>query len=254
MTGRCFLGGLLFVTVTAGPLGGQAAQDQGGRINPLYILTPKPGMNRQLEEGMKRHLAWHTKQNDSRSFTVSNVIFGDDLGTYRVVYANLRWQDLDAAAPLTAGDQADVALNIAPYVESVVSRVLLRQDTLSRVPVGEPAKAMSVVTYVYLNQGKGPEYFDYLAKLKQAYDKANSAFRYWVASQISGADGPLFVTVRPIEKFADNTPPQTRQVLVAAYGELEADRLLNVPDIAVRRTASFITVNRRDLSYTPAPR
>jgi len=251
MIGRHYLGCLVFTAVVTGPLAAQASQAQDARINLLFILTPKPGMGRQLEEGMKRHLAWHARQNDTRTITVSNVAFGADLGTYRVVYPNLRWQDLDAAAPLNAGDQADVALNITPHVESVVSRILLRQDSLSRVPAGEPAKAMSAVTYVYLNQGKGPEYFDYLAKLTQAHDKANSSYRVFVLSQITGTDGPLYVIVRPIDKFADNTPAQNRQVLVAAYGELEADRLLNVIDTAVRRTESFITVNRTDLGYTP---
>ena len=252
MYGTHVLGGLFFAALAAGPLAGQAAQDQGGRINTLFILTPKPGMAQKLEEGMKRHLMWHARQNDARTITTSNVAFGDELGTYRVVYNNLRWQDLDAAAPLNPGDQADVALNIAPYVESVVSRVLFRQDTLSRVPVGEPAKAMSAVTYVYLNQGRGAEYFAYLARLKQAHDKANSPYRYFVLTQISGADGPLYVIVRPIDKFADMTPAQNRQALVAAYGELEADRLLAVPASAVRRTASFITVNRKDLGHTPS--
>ena len=56
------------------------------------------------------------------------------------------------------------------------------------------------------------------------------------------------------DKFAENTPVQNRQVLVAAYGELEADRLLNVPDVAVRRTTSFVTMLRRELGYTPAGR
>lgn len=251
MIGRHYFGFLLLSTVAAGPLAAQASQDQGGRINLLFILTPKPGMGSKLEEGMKRHVAWHARQNDTRTITVASVAFGDEIGTYRVVYPGLRWQDMDAAAPLTAGDQADVAVNLTPYVESVVSRILFRSDTLSRIPATEPTKAMNIVTYVYLNQGKGPEYFDYLAKLKQAHDKANSSYRYFVLTQITGADGPLYVIVRPIDKFADNSPAQNRQVLVAAYGELEADRLLNVLDMAVRRTASFVSVNRTDLGYTP---
>jgi hypothetical protein len=250
---RKLLFGCLTV-VAISPLAAQAPQDQGGRINLLFVATPKPGMTKQLEDGFKRHTAWHARQQDTRTIAVSQVIFGDGLGTYRVVYPNLRWEDMDAAAPLNAGDQADVALNLTPYVESVESRILFRSDTLSRIPATEPAKAMNSVTWVYLNQGKAPEYFDYLAKLKQAHNKANSPYKYFVLSQITGADGPLYVLVRPLDKFAENTPVQNRQVLVAAYGELEADRLLNVPDFAVRRTVSFVTAVRSDLSYTPARR
>jgi len=250
---RKLLFGCLAVAVSS-PLSAQAPQDQGGRINLLFVATAKPGMAKQLEDGFKRHAAWHARQQDTRTITVSQVIFGAGLGTYRVVYPNLRWQDMDAAAPLNAGDQADVALNLTPYSEPVESRILFRQDTLSRIAAAEPGKAMSAVTWVYLNQGKAPEYFDFLAKLKQAHDKANSSYKYFVLSQITGADGPLFVIVRPLDKFAENTPVQNRQVLVAAFGELEADRLLNVPDFAVRRTVSFVTALRSDLSYTPARR
>lgn len=197
---------------------------------------------------------WRRKprKQDPRTITVSQVIFGAGLGAYRVVYPNLRWEDMDAAAPLNAGDQADLALNLTPYAEPAESRILFRQDTLSRIAATEPAKAMSAITWVYLNQGKAPEYFDYLLKLKQAHDKANSTYRYAVLSQITGADGPLYIIVRPLDKFVENTAVPNRQVLVAAYGELEADRLLNVPDFAVRRTVSFVTAARTDLSYTPA--
>lgn len=250
MVRKVMLGCLLAVAVPV--VSAQAPQDQGGRINLLFIATPKAGMTKQLDEGLKRHAAWHAGKKDTRSYSVSVGVFGDAIGKYRVSYGNLRWEDLDTAAPLTEGDQADLAINVTPYVESVESRVLLRLDSLSRIPATEPAKSMSAVTYVFLNPGKGPEYAAYLGKLREAHDKANSTYRYFVLTQITGADGPLFVIVRPLDKFAENGPVQNRQVLVAAFGELEADRLLNVPDEAVRRTVSFISARRRDLGYTPS--
>lgn len=246
--------GCLVVVAVPGVAAGQATQDQGGRINLVYIVTPKPGMTKQLEDGFKRHAAWHARQRDTRTITVATVAFGDGMGQYRVVYPNLRWEDMDAAAPLNAGDGADVQLNLAPYVESVESRILNRSDTLSRIPATEPAKAMNWVTYNFLHPGKGPEYFDYLAKLKQALGRANSSYRYFVLTQINGADSPAFVVVRPLDKWVENTNPQTRQALVAAYGELEADRLLNVQDVSVRRVVSFVATNRPDLGYTPGAR
>jgi hypothetical protein len=235
-------------------LAAQAAQDTTGRLNLLFVVSSRPGMAKQLEEGFKRHAAWHARQRDTRSYTTSVGIFGADVGKYRVVYPNMRWEDLDRAAPIAQGDADDVQTNLAPYVESVVSRILNRSDALSRIPAAEPAKNMNVVTYFFLNPGKGPEFAAYLTRLKEAHDRANSTYRYFVLTQVSGADGPLFIMVRPVDRFAENTPPQTRQVLVAAFGELEADRLLNVQDEAVRRVESFITSVRPDLGYTPAGR
>jgi hypothetical protein len=249
MTRTLLLGALSLVLM---PLPqAEAQQDTTGRFTLLFILTPKPGMAKQLEEGIKRHHAWHTKAADTRSIGVSVGIFGDDLGKYRVTYSNQSFAGMDAAAPLAAGDGDDVQVNIAPFIEKTESRILNRNDNLSRIAWNVPASAMNAVTYYYLNPGQGPEFVGYLTRLKEAHEKANSPYRYFVLTQIIGADSPLWIIVRPLEKFADNTPPMHRQVLVAAFGETEADRLLDVQDNAVRRITSFIAQNRRDLAYSP---
>lgn len=231
-----------------------AQQDTTGRFTLLYILTPRPGMANQLEAGLKRHQAWHAGQRDTRAIGVSVGIFGDDLGKYRVTYGNQNFAGMDAAAPLAAGDNADVQTNLAPFLEKVESRILNRVDNLSRIPAFEPAMNMSAVTYYFLNPGKGPEFAGYLTRLKEAHEKANSSYRYFVLAQIYGADSPVYVVVRPVDTFSGLTNPMTRQVLVTAFGETEADRLLDVQDNAVRRLSSFIVANRRDLGYTPAAR
>lgn len=231
-----------------------AQQDTGGRINFIFILTPKQGMTKQFEDAMKKHQLWHAAQKDARSIGVSAVVAGDGVGQFRVVYGNLRWEDQDQAAAMTPADFADVNLNVAPFLESTRSLVSLRMDSLSRIPANEPAKNMNWVTYVYVRAGKTAEYVDYLRKLKAAHDMANSPYRYFVLSVIIGGDTPTYAIVRPSDKWADFTPAQNREVLVKAYGDLEADRLLNVLDDVVRRTNSFVTARRTDLSYTPAGR
>ena len=227
------------------------AQQGPGNWNFVFILRPKQGMGKQLEEGFKKHLAWHVANKDKRNFSISAVAAGDGVGTFRVVYSGLRLADQDEAAPLWGPDMADVNLNLGPYLESVNSVVLLRSDSLSRIPVTEPPKAMSWVIYNYLKPGTGPEYVAYLRALKAAHDKANSPYRYTVLSMVLGAGAPAYVLVRPSDKWADWTPAMNRDVLVKAYGEQEADRLLNIVDETVVRTVSFVTVRRPDLSYTP---
>jgi hypothetical protein len=228
--------------------------DPGGRINFIFILNPKQGMSKQLEDGLKKHQAWHATQKDARAITISTVVAGDGVGQYRVVYPNLRWEDQDQAAAITPADFADVNLNVAPSLESTESLVSVRMDSLSRIPATEPAKNMNWVTYVYVKPGKQAEYTNYLRRLREAHERANSPYRYFVLSVIIGGDTPTYAIVRPGDKWTDFPPAQNREVLVKAYGEFEADRLLNVLDDVVRRNSSFVTVRRPDLSYTPAGR
>ena len=243
--------GCLLVSILAVPVL-RAQQDTTGRFSFIFIANPKPGMAKQFEDGMKKHIAWHTQQKDQRSYSVSVVAAGEGVGSYRVVYGGLRWQDQDQAAPIAGADIADVNLNISPSVESWNSLIALRLDSLSRIPATEPAKAMNWVTYTYVKPGKGPEYSAYLRRLREAHNQANSPYRYFVLTVIVGANTPAFALVRPADKWADFTPARNRQVLVQAFGELEADRLLNTLDDVVGRTVSFVTVRRPDLSYTPA--
>lgn len=243
--------GCLLVSILAVPAL-RAQQDTTGRLAFIYIANPKPGMAKQLEDGFKKHAAWHTQQKDRRSYAVSVVAAGEGVGSYRVVYGNIRFQEQDQAAPIAAADIADVNLNLSPSVESWNSLIGLRLDSLSRIPATEPAKAMNWVTYTYVKPGKAAEYSAYLRRLREAHDKANSPYRYFILTVIVGANTPAYAIVRPADKWADFTPARNRPVLVEAFGEFEADRLLNTLDDIVSRTVSFVTVRRPDLSYTPA--
>ncbi|MBI4420666.1 MAG: hypothetical protein HY560_07555 [Gemmatimonadetes bacterium] len=180
MTTRLLVSTLTAVSLLAPAAGAQ--QDTTARVNFIFVLTPKHGMAKQLEDGFKKHLAWHAQQRDPRTIAVSTVAAGDGVGQYRVVYRNLRWEDQDRAAPTAAADIADVNVNLDPYLESTASLVSLRRDDLSRIPASQPAKAMSWVTYVYVKPGKATEYVNYLARLKEAHEKANSSYRYFILS------------------------------------------------------------------------
>ncbi len=229
------------------------AQQDAANLTAFYVIKAKPGMAKQLEAGIRKHNAWHAKVDDRKGSNVTVVVAGDEFGTYRVGYGNLRWADMDRFSPEQGmADGDDVQVNIMPFVESVISRILLRRDDLGRASASDPPATLSWVTYNYIRPGKAAEYAAYLARLKEAYDKANSPYRYFIQQVINGAGTPAYITVRPAEKWADfATPANTRQALVAAYGELEADRLLNVVDEVVLRSASFVAARRADLSYTP---
>jgi hypothetical protein len=203
---------------------------------------------------MKRHMAWHAANKDQRAYTVSQVVAGEGVGQYRTVYGGTSLAEWDAAAPLGPGDFADVNTNLGPSLESVTSLVALRNDSLSRILRSEPAKAMNSVTYVYLRQGKGLEYAEYLRKVKEAHEKANSPFRYFILNVAIGANTPAVAIVRPMDKWTDFTNARTPALLVEAFGQTEADRILNIVDDTVLRQVSWVAVLRPDLSYTPAGR
>lgn len=229
-----------------------AAQEEPGRIDVVYSVTPKAGMEKQFEEAAKRHMAWHRQQNDPRTWYAFFVVMGDGIGEYHYVLPNQRWEDFDKHAELEQADMADYFANVAQYLESLTANMNVRLNELSRIPATEGPKPLAWVTYVHVNPGKGSQYRLYRQKLRAAREKINWKRRSFVVQVINGSEVPAFAIVTPVEKWAEFGPGRRRQTLTEVYGSEEAEQLLDLRDQAIHCRKSFISSYRPDLSYIPA--
>ncbi len=112
------------------------AQSEPENIARSYTLDPKPGMASQLEDAMKAHIAWRKQHNDPWTWTVFQVVNGDNFGQYLVRSGNHRWADLDAYDRWTVTTEANAhfTTTVGPYLESFTSRITQVNSNLSRFP------------------------------------------------------------------------------------------------------------------------
>ena len=75
---------------------GAIAQDKPGTIAGLEFQTPKNGMVKQYEEGRKAKAEWHKQQKDKDALLVSEVLTGENMGTYIVGRFGMHWADMDS--------------------------------------------------------------------------------------------------------------------------------------------------------------
>ena len=98
---------------------GAFAQEKPGTIAGLEFQTPKVGMVKQYEEGRKAKAEWHKQQKDKDPLLVSEIITGENMGTYVVGRFGMHWADLDKPSVPDAADLEQYNKLVSPYVEKL---------------------------------------------------------------------------------------------------------------------------------------
>jgi hypothetical protein len=227
------------------------AQEKPGNVAGAWYMRPKPGMQQQFEQALKRHMEWHKQQKDTWAINVAAAVVGDCPGLYEIAVGGHHWKDFDGRAKFDEADNADFYANVAQYVDLVGSSIWVHHPELSRPMAGEAP----FVEYVeeHLNLGGESDYLLVLRKVREAIQKADWPVYYNVYELFDGGEHPTYGLVFPHKNWADFEPPEQtlRDVLEKAYGREEADALLKSFFKAVHRVKSEVWVSRPDLSYVP---
>ena len=83
---------ILLILFVATPL---LAQSEEGTIARVISWRAKPGMTQEMEKGLKKHLEWHRKHNDSWTWTTWLTVSGDATEVYGAGTFGHRWADFD---------------------------------------------------------------------------------------------------------------------------------------------------------------
>jgi len=82
----------------------------------MVVWQMKPGMARDFEEGYKRHLDWHRKNNDTWTWRGWTIVSGEHFGYFVDGTFFHTWKELDTPVS-PAADSADNGVNVMPYAE-----------------------------------------------------------------------------------------------------------------------------------------
>jgi len=231
------------------------AQSNPGTIAAMEFQKPKNGMVQQYEEGRKQKAAWHKQQNDPQPLLVWEFLSGDNTGTYAVGRLGQHWADFDKPPISDEADLAEYNKVIGNYVESVKARYYEYMPKISNPTAAKLPSKYAEVTSFYVRYGKGPEFRAALNRIYDATVKTKWPVNYEWYQLVSGGQAGTWVLIVPHDNWAafedqPNVKP-FREMLKDAFGQAEADAIVNLIDSSVTSETSEIIQFHPELSYIP---
>jgi hypothetical protein len=228
------------------------AQEKPGTIAEVVVTRAKAGAVKAYEDGRKRHMAWHKRQNDPWSWHTWQAASGPYTGSYVTISFGHAWKDFDTwEGRFGQGDTADVDLNLTPHTESATVAYYELLPELSRPPAGQAHTKMSEVVHFLLKPDKAAEFRHALQRAHEAIGKTNWPVTYLWYELSNGGEGPHFVLVLPHNSWAEMAQPEMSfpAMLTKAFGPYETGVILEGFDQSSRSQWSEILVYRPDLSH-----
>jgi hypothetical protein len=231
------------------------AQEKPGTVAALEFQKPKNGMVPQYEAGRKQKAAWHKQQNDPLPLFVWETLSGDNTGTYIVGRLGQHWADFDKPAIPDETDLAEFQKAVGAYVDSVTARYYEYMPKISNPTDAKmPAKFAEIFTF-YVRYGKESDFRSAIGRVYDAGLKTKWPVNYeWYELANGGATG-VYVLVLPRNSWADfEDKPDVkpfRDMLKDAFGQAEADSILDRIDGSVQKETSEIIHFHPELSYLP---
>jgi len=232
-----------------------AAQEKPGTIAALEFQKPKNGMVPQYQAGRKQKAAWHKQQNDPLPLFVWETLSGDNTGTYIVGRLGQHWADFDKPAIPDEVDVAEFQKVVGTYVDSVIARYYEFMPKISN-PSGAkmPPKFSEIITF-HVRYGKGSDFRSAIGRVYEATQKTKWPLNYEWYELASGGPTGVYVLVLPRDNWADfEEKPDVkpfRDMLKEAFGQAEADSIVDRIDRSVEKETSEIIQFRPELSYLP---
>jgi hypothetical protein len=233
------------------------AQDKDVEVGWVHAMTIKPGMIKQFEEGRKRHMDWHRKQNDSWSWNLWQIVTGEDTGAYLSVTFGHSWKDLDAwEAKMGDADDADSNTNMVPFLASERASLWMVLKDSSHPGNMSEAPKMAEVNHFLLKPGSEEDFNDAIKKVNDAIVKTDWPVHYTWYALVDGGAGPHYVLVLEMKGWADLAEPNPsfRGMLEKAVGKHDADVLIHSFNHTIEHEWTETIRYRPDLSYVPAPK
>jgi hypothetical protein len=243
-------GAVLFVA------GSLAAQSKPGTLASIEFQKPKSGMAPQYEAGRKQKAAWHKEHNDPTPLLVWETLSGEQTGTFLVGHFDQHWADLDKPAISDEADVAEFQKVIGSYVESLVTRFYDYMPKISNAGDDKtPSKFSEIITF-YVRPGKNSDFRSAIDRIYEGTVKTKWPVNYgWYELSNGGVTG-TYVLVFPHSNWADfEDKPDVkpyRDMLKEAFGQQEADSIVDRLDRSIEKQTSEIIQFRPDLSYMPS--
>jgi hypothetical protein len=232
------------------------AQEEPASIATFEFQKPKNGMVQQYEAGRKQKAAWHKQQNDPLPLYVWEILSGDNTGTYVVGRMGQHWADFDKPAVSDEADRGEYQKVIGTYVDSLTTSYYRLLNKISNPgDMKTPTKFVEVLVF-HVRYGRTGDFRSAISQVYTAGQKTKWPVNYEWYELVNGGTSGEYVLALPRKSWADfEDKPDVkpfRDMLKEAFGQAEADSIVNRIDSSVERLTTDISQFRPDLSYLPA--
>ena len=243
--------------VVAGCLGAQDKNDdKPGTLASIEFQKVKGSNVPQYEAARKQKAAWHKQQKDPLPLLVWEIMSGDETGTFVVGRFDQHWSDYDHPVVTDEADLAEFQKVVGSYVDSVTTRYYDYLPKISNA-TGDtgPQKFSEIITFE-VRPGKGSAFRSAIDRIYEGTVKTKWAVNYGWYALVNGGKAGTYVLSIPHKNWADfednpNVKP-FRDMLKEAFGQQEADSIVDRLDDSISKETSEIIEYRPDLSYLPS--
>ena len=231
------------------------AQDKPGTIAALEFQTPKSGMVKQYEDGRKAKVEWHKQQKDKDALFVSEVLTGENTGSYIVGRFGMHWADMDKPSVSDAADLEQYRKVVGPYVEKLTTSYYEYLPKWSNPSTDMSPKYIEIVSF-HIRYGKADDFRSAVEKVVEANQKLKVPYHYSWYRLTNGGPGGTYVLTTEHANWAsfedDPAVKSLRDRLREVFGEQESMSVVERLNGAIESTYSYLIQPRPDLSYMPA--
>ncbi|HJN67821.1 MAG: hypothetical protein V1257_08780 [Candidatus Neomarinimicrobiota bacterium] len=216
----------------------------------VVTITPKPGMNTDLEKGLKDHNDKFHKRAGYEVYTWQ-IISGDDYGSYLRATGRKNWKDFD-----NEDDPPEDAEHwnkyVTPYVEeSTGQEYWKRYSNLSYNGLADNSSSeMSNVTFFSIRDGYASEFLELQAQAKEANENTKRKSRYSFYRRVNGGDMMEMGTVTAVNSWADmeSTGMTFGDRINKVHGKNAWDKWIATFQKVVEKRETQMRIYRPDLS------
>ncbi len=214
------------------------AQDSATIARVVY-WQPKPNMDRDFEQGYRRHLEWHRRNRDTWTWLGWSIAQGQRDGLFMDATLFHHWSDLDHPVD-AAGDGADNAINTERYANVVSNTTYESIAALSTVTAEQLTWPQMTIAYFEIAPGGGSQFESALQGALPSGGPPHLVLRPLLGSN----DYLLLLTGEKASDFAAHA-----QLLAQTMQRLRQGSAANL----LVRFRTETARHRPDMSYHPEP-
>jgi hypothetical protein len=218
-------------------------------------IKPRPGMERQFENGLKAHHDWRRENGDTWQWIVWRISSGQRSGTYAVGTFNHRWSDFQSAPVALIAARQNYLELIDPFVESANVHHYTYQKSLNTLRDDLPPRKFSVTEEFELLPGREADFVEAAARIREAIVQTGLPYYYEWYRLETGGPQPLYARVRLLWNWQEleTDDAAVLNAVRQTFGERRAASIMAKFNGAIRTETNRYAELRPDLSYIPRP-